>query len=93
MTKLLDLCEATLAANHELKCRVLDLLSLLKNTDKKVVIIPKGSQDAQGRTIEALGIGIHDDFLATNNQVRVLKLDELVAKVLQHLGICSSKMA
>lgn len=93
MTRLLESYEATLISSLELKCGALGLLSTIKNMGKKIVVITEGPQDAQERTVEALGISGYVDFLATTNHFRVSKADGLFAKVLQHLGISSDDIA
>ncbi|OAA41887.1 Haloacid dehalogenase-like hydrolase [Beauveria brongniartii RCEF 3172] len=93
MTLLLETYEATLSTSFELKCGALGLLSTLKNMGKKIVVITEGPQDAQERTVEALGIGSYIDFLATTNHFGVSKTAGLFTKVLEHLGISSGDMA
>ncbi|KAF7545376.1 hypothetical protein G7046_g9578 [Stylonectria norvegica] len=93
MTVLLETYEANLAASLELKCGALGLLSTIKNMGKRIVIITEGPQDAQDRTVNALGISCYIDFLATTNHFRVSKTDGLFSKVLEHLGISSSDIA
>lgn len=60
---------------------------------KKIVIITQGPQDAQERTIQALGIGRYVDFIATTNHLQVAKTSGLFKKVLGHLGISPGDMA
>ncbi|EJP64462.1 HAD-superfamily hydrolase, subfamily IA, variant 1 [Beauveria bassiana ARSEF 2860] len=93
MTLLLETYEATLSASLELKCGALGLLSNLRHMGKKIVVITEGPQDAQERTVEALGISSYIDFLATTNHFGVGKTAGLFTKVLQHLGISSGDMA
>ncbi|KAM0671062.1 hypothetical protein ACQRIU_001457 [Beauveria bassiana] len=93
MTLLLETYEATLSASLELKCGALGLLSTLRNMGKKIVVITEGPQDAQERTVEALGISSYIDFLATTNHFGVGKTAGLFTKVIQHLGISSGDMA
>lgn len=93
MSRLLESYESTIIASLELKCGALGLLSTVKNLGKKIVVITEGPQDAQERTVDALGIGGYIDFLATTNHFRVSKADGLFAKVIQHLGISSCDIA
>jgi putative hydrolase of the HAD superfamily len=85
--ELLDLYEDTLTASLELKCGALSLLFAVKNEGKKIIIITEGPQDAQEKTIEALGISGYIDFLATTNHFLVTKTSGLFSKVLNHLDI------
>ncbi|KAM0350680.1 hypothetical protein ACHAPU_003171 [Fusarium lateritium] len=93
MDTLLESYEHTLTESLQLKCGALCLLSTIKNMDKKIVIITEGPQDAQERTIQALGIGEYVDFLATTNHLQVTKTSGLFKKVLGHLGISPADMA
>ncbi|KAI1399028.1 Haloacid dehalogenase-like hydrolase [Hypoxylon fuscum] len=92
MTQLLELYEATLVTSLELKCGALKLLSTLKDMGKKIVVVTEGPQDAQERTVQALGISEYIDFLATTNKFRVTKTDGLFSRVLEHLGIPATDM-
>jgi putative hydrolase of the HAD superfamily len=82
-----------LTASFELKCGAIGLLSTIKRIGKKVVIITEGPQDAQERTIRALGLNNYIDFLATTNHFRASKIDGIFAKVLGHLNISSGDIA
>ncbi|KAL8387203.1 hypothetical protein RB595_010081 [Gaeumannomyces hyphopodioides] len=93
MDTLLTSYEAALVASFELKCGALSLLSTIKNLGKKIVVITEGPQDAQERTVEALGIAGYVDFLATTNHFGVSKVDGLFGKVLQQLGVYPSDIA
>ncbi|KAJ2979782.1 hypothetical protein NQ176_g3041 [Zarea fungicola] len=93
MNLLLEIYEATLSTSLELKCGALGLLSTVKNLGKKIVVITEGPQDAQERTVKALGIDSYIDFLATTNHFGVSKTAGLFVKVLQHLGVSSGDMA
>ncbi|KAL8806597.1 MAG: hypothetical protein Q9182_001244 [Xanthomendoza sp. 2 TL-2023] len=93
MEQLLESYEATLTASLELKCGALDLLSCLKALNKKIVVMTEGPQDAQERTIQALGINNYIDFLATTNKFGCTKIDGLFPKVLQHLSISPEEIA
>ena len=85
--ELLELYEAKLMASLELKCGALDLLSLIKDMGKKIVVITEGPQDAQERAVRGLGIDGFIDFLATTSHFRVAKTDGLFPRVLEHLCI------
>ena len=93
MEKLLSLYEDSLSAALELKPGAADLLALLKSLGKKIVIVTEGPQDAQERTVEALGIAEYVDFLATTNRFRTAKTDGMFGMVLAHLGISARDMA
>lgn len=93
LRQLLEVYETTLVAMLALKAGVLGTLSVLRKLGKKIVIITEGPQDAQERTIEALGISDSVDFLATTNHFQVSKVDGLFSKVLEHLGISAGEMA
>ena len=86
MSNLLELYEANLMASLELKCGALDLLSLIKDMGKKIVVITEGPQDAQERAVRGLGI---DDFLATTTHFGVANTDGLFPRVLEYLCITS----
>lgn len=90
ISQCLEIYEKSLVQAHELKCGAIGLLSLLKKLGKKVVIVTEGPQDAQERTVEALGINDYIDFLATTNYFGVPKTDGLFGKVLNHLGITAA---
>ncbi|KAI9152218.1 hypothetical protein HJFPF1_09445 [Paramyrothecium foliicola] len=87
MNVYLDLYETTLTQSLRLKAGVTNLLKLLKEMGKKVVIITEGPQDAQERTIKSLGIGEYVDFLATTNHFQLTKTTGLYKMVLDHLRI------
>ncbi|KAF3045822.1 hypothetical protein E8E11_003453 [Didymella keratinophila] len=87
MQILVELYEKVLAENLELKPGVLELLKTLKRYGHKIAVITEGPQDAQERTLEALGIASHVDYLATTNQLRAAKIDGLIVKVLEHLQL------
>ena len=92
VSELLESYEVTLLESLKLKECTLELLSTLKDTGKKIVIITEGPVDAQKRTIERLGIEGCIDFLFTTNQFGVSKVDGLFAKVLKRLNILPSEM-
>ncbi|KAF1988279.1 Haloacid dehalogenase-like hydrolase [Aulographum hederae CBS 113979] len=93
LTTLLQLYEETLTTSLELKSGALALLSTLKAHGKIIIIMTEGPQDAQERTVAALGLGPYVDFLATTNHFRVSKIDGLFAKVLKHLNISPGDIA
>jgi putative hydrolase of the HAD superfamily len=85
--------EDALTAALELKCGAFDLLKQLKALGKKFVIITEGPEDAQQRTVKALGIAHMIDFLATTNSFGVSKTAGLFKKVLAHLNITAADIA
>ena len=93
MAELLESYEVTLMKSLELKCGALDLLSMIKDMGKKIVIITEGPQDAQERTIQGLDIEKYIDFLATTNHFGVAKTAGLFPRVLEHLGVPSGDIA
>ncbi|KAI1159832.1 hypothetical protein F5B18DRAFT_635222 [Nemania serpens] len=68
MKRPLESYEAMLVASLELKCGALGLLSTLKHMGKKIAVITEGPQDAQERTVDALGIKSYIDCLATTSE-------------------------
>lgn len=93
LSDLLDLYEITLIQSFELKTGAREVLQTVKSLGKKVVIITEGPQDAQERTIEALGIGRYVGLLATTNRFGVAKTQGLFRMVLSHLEIDSAELA
>ena len=87
MAELLESYEVTLMKSLELKCGALDLLSIIKDMGKKIVVITESLQDAQERTIQGLGIEGYIDFLATTNRFGIAKTAGLFPRVLEHLGV------
>ena len=87
IAKLLELYEANLMESLELKYGALDVLSLIKDMGKKIVVITEGPQDAQERTVRGLGIDRFIDFLATTTHFGVAKTDGLFPRVLEHLCV------
>ena len=87
-----ELYEADLMASLELKCGALDLLSLIKDMGKKVVVMTEGPQDAQERAIFGLGIDKFIDFLVTTAHFGVAKTDGLFPRVLERLGVTPGDM-
>lgn len=87
MTRLLDLYEDTLTTSLELKGGATALLSSLRALGKRIAIITEGPQDAQERTVRALGLEPYVDFLATTNRFGCAKTAGLFARVMDHLEI------
>jgi FMN phosphatase YigB (HAD superfamily) len=87
MAGLLDLYEDTLTTSLELKSDATALLSGLRGRGKRIVIITEGPQDAQERTVQALGLEPYIDFLATTNRFGCAKTTGLFASVMDHLEI------
>jgi HAD superfamily hydrolase (TIGR01549 family) len=85
--------EDALTAALELKCGAFDLLKRLKALGKKIVVITEGPEDAQQRTVKALGIAHMIDFLATTNSFGVSKTAGLFKNVLAHLNITPADIA
>ncbi|KAF2109589.1 hypothetical protein BDV96DRAFT_604487 [Lophiotrema nucula] len=67
MERFLATYEETLTKALELKCGALDLFDTLRAMGKKIAVITEGPQDAQERTMQALGIADKVEFLATTN--------------------------
>lgn len=93
MTEILELYESSLIASLELKCGALELLSALKGMGKKIVVVTEGPQDAQERTVRALGIDGYIDFLTTTNHFHATKTENLFTRVLETFGISSTDIA
>ncbi|KAL2202947.1 HAD-superfamily hydrolase, subfamily IA, variant 1 [Sarocladium strictum] len=93
MCELLDMYETTLLAQLELKDGAEELLSTLKKLGKKIVVITEGPQDAQQRTVEALGISSYIDYLATTNHFKVPKTNGLFPQVLSYMGVSPPDIA
>lgn len=93
MTEILELYESSLIASLELKCGALELLSALKGMGKKIVVVTEGPQDAQERTVRALGIDGYIDFLTTTNHFHATKTENLFTRVLETFGISSADIA
>jgi putative hydrolase of the HAD superfamily len=84
---LLECYESNFTANLELKPGALSLLQVLKAQGKKIVIITEGPQDAQERTLKALGLVPFVDYLATTNKLGVSKVDGMFERVLETLQV------
>ncbi|KAF1842874.1 HAD-like protein [Cucurbitaria berberidis CBS 394.84] len=79
--------KVTLTLHLELKRGALELLATLKRQGKKIAVITEGPQDAQERTIAALGLLPYIDHLATTNKLGIAKVDGLFGKVLEVLEL------
>jgi len=86
MGALLECYEQTLMQNLELKDGAVTLLQTVKANGKHIAVVTEGPQDAQERTIEALGIARFVDYLATKNGLGVAKVDGMFGHVLQRVG-------
>ena len=93
MDELLEIYETTMTASLELKAGVLELMSTVRSMGKRIAIITEGPQDAQNRTISALGLKKYSDFIGTSNQFSCAKTSGLFPAVLSHLGITPGDMA
>lgn len=93
MVELLESYEATLMTSLELKCGAVELLSMIKDMGKKIVVITEGPQDAQERTVKGHSIEGYIDFLATSSYFGVVKTGGLFPRVLAHLGVSPDDMA
>jgi putative hydrolase of the HAD superfamily len=89
---LADNYEAALSMALCLKCGALGLLTLLKNLGKKIAIITEGPEDAQVWTLRHLGIHNMVDFLATTNRFRTSKVEGLLRRVLEALGVSAKDL-
>lgn len=92
LEELLRIYDLTLTNSLELKRGALSLLMLIKSIGKKIAVITEGPQDAQERTLEALGLMDKIDFLATTNFFLVSKTAGLFKEVLKHLKIGAADM-
>lgn len=89
MHYMVDMYEKALMKSLQLKSGVVELFRVLKASGHKIAVITEGPQDAQERTVEALGIAPYIDFLATTNKLRVSKVDGLFERVLEHLDVAA----
>lgn len=87
VTEILDVYEKTLMQHLTLKPGTIPLLKSLKQQGKHVAIVTEGPQDAQQRTVAALGLEPYFDRLITTNAVGVAKVDGLFERALQTLGV------
>ncbi|CAG5181258.1 uncharacterized protein ALTATR162_LOCUS9672 [Alternaria atra] len=90
MQTLLDTYESILMQNMQLKAGAISLLQILKQQEKSIAIITEGPQDAQERTVAALGLEPYFDRLVTTNKLGVSKVDGLFGKALKLLGLRSA---
>lgn len=79
--------EEVLTENLELKPSVLGLLTALEHHGHKIAVITEGPQDAQERTVEALGLTPYINYLATTNKLGMSKTSGLFVKVLEYLKL------
>jgi putative hydrolase of the HAD superfamily len=89
IAQILDIYEKTLMEQLTLKPGVISLLKLLKQQGKYIAIVTEGPQDAQERTVAALGLEPYLDRLITTNAFRAAKVDGLFERALDVLGIKS----
>lgn len=82
-----NLYERVLMQSLELKPGVLELFATLKRCGKGIAIVTEGPQDAQERTIQALGLASKIYYLATTNKLGVAKVDGLYERVVEELGL------
>ncbi|KAH4218381.1 hypothetical protein HBI06_201480 [Parastagonospora nodorum] len=87
MEALLECYEKTLMQNLEAKEGAVALLHAIKARGKKIAVVTEGPQDAQERTVEALGLGRFVDYLATTNALGVAKVDGMFGRVLEKVGV------
>jgi putative hydrolase of the HAD superfamily len=92
MRALLECYESTLAVNLELKPHALSLIQVLKSRGKKIAVITEGPQDAQERTLTALGLTPLIEYLATTNKLGIAKIDGMFPRVLQTLGVSAEEV-
>ncbi|XEV04290.1 hypothetical protein FSHL1_009577 [Fusarium sambucinum] len=90
--ELLNDYERVLVANLSLKPGAISLLQAIKRSNRNIVVITEGPQDAQERAIRDLGIEQYIDFLATTNFFGVSKISGLFVKVLDHLDVQPHEM-
>lgn len=86
MGALLQCYEQTLMQNLQLKDGVVALLQTIRAKGKLIAVVTEGPQDAQERTIEALGLGRFVDYLATTNGLGLAKVDGMFGRVLEKVG-------
>jgi putative hydrolase of the HAD superfamily len=87
MQTLLHTYETTINQNLQLKEDAILLLQTLRDQGKSIAIITEGPQDAQERTVAALGLERYCDRLITTNKLGVAKIDGLFGKALGAIGI------
>lgn len=87
LQELVDRYERVLMQSLQLKPGVLELFATLKRCGKGIAIVTEGPQDAQERTIEALGLAPKIGYLATTNKLGVAKVDGLYERVVEELGL------
>ncbi|EUC42581.1 hypothetical protein COCMIDRAFT_39378 [Bipolaris oryzae ATCC 44560] len=87
ITEILEVYEKILTQHLTLKPGAIPLLKFLKQQGKNVAIVTEGPQDAQQRTVAALGLEPYFDRLITTNAVGVAKVDGLFERALELLEV------
>lgn len=82
----LDVYDATLAANLELKEGAIALLQDIKRAGRSVMVVTEGPHDAQETTISRLGIAPYVDLLVTSSTERLTKRAGLLQRALEKAG-------
>lgn len=90
---LLTRYEETLTASLQLKAGARELLVVLRDMGKKIVVITEGPRDAQERALQGLGIAPLVDVLATTGEFGASKVDGLFGMVLRKLGVPGGEVA
>lgn len=78
----LDIYDAALAANLELKAGAAALLQDIKAAGRSVMVVTEGPHDAQETTISRLGIAPYVDLLVTSSIERLTKRTGLLKRAL-----------
>jgi putative hydrolase of the HAD superfamily len=86
----LDVYDAALAANLELKEGAMALLQDVKRAGRSVMVVTEGPHDAQENTISRLGIAPYVDLLVTSSQERLTKRAGLLQRALENAGCAPS---
>lgn len=89
VAQILEIYEKTLMEHLKLKPGVTSLLKLLKQQGKCIAIVTEGPQDAQERTVAALGLEPYFDRLITTNAFGAAKVSRLFERALDFPGIKS----
>lgn len=82
----LDIYDAALAANLELKDGAAALLQDIKAAGRSVMVVTEGPHDAQETTISRLGLAPYVDLLVTASMERLTKRDGLLKRALEKAG-------
>lgn len=83
--------ERSLSSSLRLKEGASDLLGLVREKGKKIMVITEGPQDAQERTAKQLLDG-KIDALVTTNKLGVAKIDGLFSEVLKQFNLLPTQM-